>query len=168
MGTIITLDQAMSSPLANTPTIGSLGQVITSDTFNRDGALFQSMTDVFRGGVPKQWLGTNGTGTGGTAASTSANTGLMSFGPKAVTSLCVDAGTPDVSFAVKLASVGATAAGLNQMIDVRKSSADTGDCYRVALFAGSVSGFTMRLYKRVSGTGTQLSGVDVSGLVGQT
>lgn len=178
MGTIITLDQAMSAPVAGTPKIGALGQIITSDSFRRyppaDGSgaspLYQSFTDVFRGGTPKQWLGTNGSGVGGQAAYISTSTGELQFTPKGVTSLCVDAGTPDVSLSVKLTNVGAVPSGLNQMIDVRKASAETGDCYRVALYGGSVNGFTMQLYKRLDGKGTIIStsGNAKAGAQGQT
>jgi len=159
MGTIITLDQAMSAPLANTPVIGALGDVITSDSFNRVGDLYQSFTDVYRGGTPKQWLGTNGDAAAGRQAKTDGS--RLQWTPQAVTSLCIDGGTADSVLAVKVISVPSIAPGLNQMIDMRKASAETGDCYRIALALGSSREFYMRLYKRVSGTGTQISTTDV-------
>lgn len=159
MGTIITLDQAMSAPLADNPLIGALGQIITSDGFGRTADLFQSLTDVYRGGTPKQWLGTNGDTGNSRQAKTDGST--LQFSPQAVTSLCVDGGTPDSVLSLKVVSVPAIAAGLNLMIDMRKAAADTGDCYRIALFLGGTVNFQMRLYKRVSGTGTQLSTADV-------
>lgn len=159
MGTIITLDQAMSAPLADNPMVGTLGQIITSDSFGRTGDLFQSFTDVYRGGTPKQWLGTNGDTSNNRQAKTDGST--LQFSPQAVTSLCIDGGMPDSVLALRVISVPAIAAGLNLMIDMRKASAETGDCYRVALFVGGPTTFYMRLYKRVSGTGTQISGTDI-------
>ena len=163
MGIILTLDKPLTAPLANTPVLRKMGEVIVSDSFGRTdpataAALYGSTTDNFKGGTPQQWTGTNGGSNNGTFARTVND--KLEFSPNAVTSLCLDAGQFNVDASFKVESVGVgMGQGYNQMFDFRKASASSGDCYRLCFYTGSSeSNFGMQLARRV-GTGATLSPV---------
>lgn len=150
-GKLITYPQVFTSNLGG-PNLSAFGDPITSDSFNRGGApgtnlaLMSSMTNVYKGGTPKQWGGTN-------AANIITQDDQLRIGANAVSSLCVDAGKPDMMVSFRMVQGPASPAGLNSIFDLRKASAATGDCYRLAFYSAANNTFIMRPYRRVSGAG---------------
>lgn len=157
MATIIQADSAIRSPLASTPKIIALGDIIISDSFNRAGDLQGSNTDSAQGGVPVVWGGTNGNNN----KTVTDNGGQLVLASTTLYSQCVNAGRPDQSVSFRLVGdAGGRAAGQQSMIEFRKAAADTGDTLRITLGTYSTAaGYPQTLaqfYKRVGGVATAL------------
>lgn len=151
-GKLITYPGVFTNNLGG-PKLSAIGDPITSDSFNRGGAagtslaLMSSETNIYKGGAAKTWGGTNASG-----VVTQDN--QLRIGANAVSSLCVDAGKPDMMVSFKMVQGPASPVGLHSIFDLRKASAATGDCYRLAFYSAANGTFIMRPYKRVSGAGT--------------
>lgn len=166
MALLISINESILSPKPGTPTITGVtpdpgpdpeppvDPVITSDAFERTGALQSSVTDNYLGGQPKTWGGTNG------AANTTAE-GQLTLATQGVFSQCVDAGTTDVELSFRLVQGPVTVSGFHSMVDLRKETAGTGNVLRMVLHSYDAgTGITKaQLCKRVGGTGTLLGEV---------
>lgn len=156
MATILTMDQAIQQVPANTPKVVAIGDVITSDRFNRAGALGDSTTDLFLGGTAKVWSGMH------QAANVTRATagGQLSLAAAGVFSTCVDAGRPDATISMKMVSFSTLMqGGQNSMIEFRKAQANTGDTYRITVgpYFTSMTSASLLLAKRVAGSATTVA-----------
>ena len=164
MAILVTSDQKIQNLPANTPVIRGVGDVITSDRFQRDGALNGSTTDNFAGGAAKVWGGLVDGGNATVTKNVFQVSGFPEKGyadvlPVGAFSLCLDAGRYNATVSFRLLpGSSANVAGNNSMIELRKAAANTGDTYRITLGPYVNNEYTgCTLSKRVSGSAAVLS-----------